>query len=176
MTLYCSGRPAYANVKPRTDSHLDLNYIPVAKGHHRSNSLTSQAPATKPAWGSQAAVANLLGSSRRNKTLTSKAVSGTSPRCIIGGCRGMPNILSGGICASGNSARPLCGNRYGEVLTLRSGCTAVTAHLVKPHVFQLFCLYSNKSQVWLCTGPHQGQTAGQCIPGDNIGCCREAAI
>ncbi|BDA50889.1 hypothetical protein COCOBI_17-1080 [Coccomyxa sp. Obi] len=65
-------RPTYANVKPRTDSHLDLNYIPVAKGHHRPNSSASQAPTTKPAWGSQAAAAKLLGSSRKNKTETSK--------------------------------------------------------------------------------------------------------
>ncbi|CAL8462793.1 g2326 [Coccomyxa elongata] len=61
-------RPTYANVKPRTDSHLDLNYIPVAKGHHRSTSSASQAPAAKPAWGSQATAAKPLGSSRRTKS------------------------------------------------------------------------------------------------------------
>lgn len=76
MTSVCllTCRLGYANIKPRTNCHLELNYIPVTKASRRSDASAPLPAAAKPAWGSKTA-SDLARSSRSERAASAKAVS-----------------------------------------------------------------------------------------------------
>ncbi|KAK9907693.1 hypothetical protein WJX75_008232 [Coccomyxa subellipsoidea] len=62
----------YANIKPRTNCHLELNYIPVTKASRRSDASAPLPAAAKPAWGSKTA-SDSARSSRSERAASAKA-------------------------------------------------------------------------------------------------------
>ena len=75
-------RSGYSNIKPRTNSHLDLNYIPVTKPSRRQDVPTVQSAAAKPAWGTGGTSAR-SGAGRSERSASTKAVSHPREHCNI---------------------------------------------------------------------------------------------